>query len=280
MISVRGYEIDQTKSLGKGSFGTVYKASDVSCRIKGRPHLRAIKVINVSHERDLTEGKLLAKCRHAHVIRCFEQFTEPCPRTRRKQLLYIVMDFATRGDLCSLVEEHARKKVPFGEAEVVDYLTQMALGLHEMHKNKCLHRDLKTKNVMCFQSVEGFNKRGIVLKLGDFGLSKMLLPQDGDCAKTKCGTYSYMAPEVCSKSAKSYSYTSDVWSLGVIVFEMCQSHTGKYFAGGGLFPRGSTMGHVLTFLNNQVPAPTISADGYGESLRQLVGVMLHKRPSK
>lgn len=72
-----------------------------------------------------------------------------------------------------------------------------------------LHRDLKPENV--------FLTNGSTVKLGDFGLSKLLSAHD--FASTYVGTPFYMSPEICS--SERYSGKSDIWSLGCIIYELC-----------------------------------------------------------
>lgn len=72
-----------------------------------------------------------------------------------------------------------------------------------------LHRDLKPENV--------FLTNGSTVKLGDFGLSKLLSAHD--FASTYVGTPFYMSPEICS--SERYSGKSDIWSMGCIMYELC-----------------------------------------------------------
>jgi hypothetical protein len=97
----------------------------------------------------------------------------------------------------------------FSESKVLHWFVQIALGLHYMHNNKVLHRDLKTQNIFLLG-----NGR---LVLGDLGISKVL---DGtmDLASTCIGTPYYMSPEIFKN--KPYSFKSDVWALGCVLYEM------------------------------------------------------------
>ena len=85
--------------------------------------------------------------------------------------------FAYQGDLASQIK--AARRNLFSESKVLHWFVQLALGLHYMHSNKVLHRDLKTQNVFMLG-----NGR---LVLGDLGISKVL---DGtmDMAQTCIGT--------------------------------------------------------------------------------------------
>lgn len=97
----------------------------------------------------------------------------------------------------------------------------MALALFYLHERKILHRDMKTQNI--------FLKNGKVrflylyhfyfqIRLGDFGIAKVL-ENTKDFANTCIGTPYYMSPELFKN--KPYSYKSDVWALGCVLYEMC-----------------------------------------------------------
>ena len=90
------------------------------------------------------------------------------------------------------------------------WFVQICIALEYVHKRKVLHRDLKTQNV--------FLTANNTVKLGDFGISKVL-ENTGDHAVTVQGTPYYMSPEVCE--SKPYTYASDVWALGCILYELC-----------------------------------------------------------
>ena len=83
------------------------------------------------------------------------------------------------------------------------------MALEYVHGRKILHRDLKSQNI--------FLTANNTIKLGDFGISKVL-ENTCDQALTVQGTPYYMSPEVCQ--SKPYTYTSDVWALGCILYEL------------------------------------------------------------
>ena len=86
----------------------------------------------------------------------------------------------------------------------------MCLGMKHIHDRKVIHRDLKGQNIF-------LTKKGIV-KIGDFGIAKVLA-QTMAKARTVVGTPYYLSPEIVQSNA--YSYSTDIWSLGVILYEMC-----------------------------------------------------------
>ena len=79
--------------------------------------------------------------------------------------------------------------------------------MKHLHDRKVLHRDIKAQNV--FLTSEG------VVKLGDFGIAKVL-NNTMDNARTVVGTPYYLSPEIVDN--KPYSFKSDVWSLGVLLY--------------------------------------------------------------
>jgi NIMA (never in mitosis gene a)-related kinase len=92
----------------------------------------------------------------------------------------------------------------------MNWFVQICLALDNIHGRKILHRDIKSQNV--------FLTKDNTVKLGDFGISKVL-ESTCDHAMTVQGTPYYMSPEVCQN--KPYTYQSDIWALGCILFELC-----------------------------------------------------------
>ena len=194
---------DPIRILGEGSFGKVYLMRD-----KVRRTFVCVKVIKIKNipkkEREATkmEVDLLRRLHHPNIVRYIDSFL-----SKNNESLCICMEYCDGGDLASQIK--AARRNMFGESKILHWFVQLALGLHYMHTNKVLHRDLKTQNVFLLG-----NGR---LVLGDLGISKVL---DGtmDFAQTCIGTPYYMSPEIFQN--KPYSYKSDVWALGCVLYEM------------------------------------------------------------
>lgn len=143
------------------------------------------------------------------------------------------MEYCGGGDLGTVIRELKATKKLAKEEFVWRVLSQLLAALYRCHygidppepgesaKSKdsrlilnrtnpmILHRDLKPENI--------FLDGDKAVKLGDFGLSKIM--QSHDFASTYVGTPFYMSPEICA--AEKYTLKSDVWALGCIVYELC-----------------------------------------------------------
>jgi len=207
------------KVIGKGSFGSAHL---VKCTVNER--LYVIKSIelpsNVSNEKDksrcLDEIKILQACKHINVIRYKECFLEPASVNNPGLMINIVMEYADAGDLGYHIKRQKEEvKTFFLEKEVRNWLVQLTLALRYLHtKVRVLHRDIKTQNI--------FMTSNNLLKLGDFGVSKILSPGN-DFALTQIGTPLNVCPEMVS--GQPYDFKSDIWGLGCVTYEMCsQKH--------------------------------------------------------
>lgn len=127
-----------------------------------------------------------------------------------KDSLYLVMDLALGGDM-----RYQLQNCPngFSENRTQFYIAQIILALEYLHQKKILHRDIKPENIL--MDSEGY------IKLSDFGLSRRLTT--GICNEI-AGTPCYMAPEIFQNPDHYHTYTSDWWSLGILMYEFL---TGK-----------------------------------------------------
>ena len=147
------------------------------------------------------EGKILKELSHPNIIHFREVLTD-------KDYLYIVMDYADGGDLSMKIREQEGKF--FDENKILDWFTQVCLAIKHIHDRKILHRDIKSQNIFLMKNGQ--------IKLGDFGIAKCL-NQTIDKAKTYVGTPYYLSPEIIN--SQPYDFKSDIWSLGVLLYEMC-----------------------------------------------------------
>ena len=195
------------KILGEGSYG---QAILVKSNSPGNSLyvMKTIPMNNMSEEskkKTYGEVKILQRLNHPNIIKFHEVFI--IKNAPEKYTLHIIAEYADGGDLFEKIKEQKKKKTYFTEDQILDYLIQITLALNHMHTKHILHRDIKSQNI--------FLTKNNMVKLGDFGISKNL---DCTLAKTVIGTPYYLSPEIILNVP--YSYKSDVWSLGVLLYEM------------------------------------------------------------
>jgi len=193
----------KVKLLGEGSFGKAYlvkRASDgLLCCMK----MIDIHKMSAKESAEVVqESKLLEVLAHPNIVQFIEVYKT------KKGKLCIIMDYADGGDLGGKQKEQRGK--PFAEAQILDWFTQLCLGMKHIHDRKIIHRDLKGANVF-------LTSKGIV-KIGDFGIAKVLAATMAK-ARTVVGTPYYLAPEVIQ--SQPYTISADVWSMGVMLYELC-----------------------------------------------------------
>lgn len=136
----------------------------------------------------------------------------------------------------------------------MNWFVQLCLSLEYVHSRKILHRDLKTSNI--------FLTKDNTVKLGDFGISKVLECTQ-DHAMTVQGTPYYMSPEVCQN--KPYTYQSDIWALGCILYELCNlKHA---------FHAENLLGLVFKIVQDK--QEPIDGD-YSDELKEIIDMLLTK----
>lgn len=191
------------KKIGSGSYGDADLYYDLQDNRKPCV-IKRIKVSSSDRRAALREGRLLHVLNHPNIIAYKEHFM------KGPNLLCIVTEYASGGDLHQLIEKRKSTRAGlFTESEVLDLFVQICLAIKHVHDRKILHRDIKSKNV--------FLADGSIVKLGDFGIAKVLR-HTLDCAKTALGTPYYLSPEICQE--KRYNQKSDIWSLGCVLYEM------------------------------------------------------------
>jgi len=196
------------KFIGKGSFGSVYRVRRLSDGLD-----YAMKQINVTQmnsqekKKAINEIRILASVASCpYLVRFYEAFIE-------NDTLYIVTDYAAQGDLLSAIKKHYKRRTHFPERQTWSYLIQLCLGMQYLHRHKILHRDLKSANL--FVTDDG------VLKIGDFGISKLLKPPEM-FAKTQIGSPYYVSPEMWKN--KPYNSKTDMWAIGCFLYELVALH--------------------------------------------------------
>lgn len=224
------YDLDEEGKrirLGKGSFGVVYSAVDLSTKL-----LIAVKEVEIQRHDDLQplmdEINMTRHWRHPHIVRylgcqlagsVFRVFMEQVPGGSLGELLRTMWG-------------------PLDEDEGLmrDYTRQVLRGLAYLHDMVVVHRDIKGDNIL----VNQFDGR---LKLTDFGTSKRLAGLHPRTESVQ-GTMQFMAPEVIN-SKRGYGLPADIWSLGCTVIEMATGRPpfADYTPAAAMFKVGRDRSH-------------------------------------
>jgi len=228
-IELQYGELDLGQLIGEGGFGKVYKGTWRGTDV-------AIKLLNVqSIQEDMIdefrrEVAVMSALRHPNTV----LLMGACVTLPH---LAIVTELMSRGSLWNVLHDGT---VQLDWATVYRMCRDAAKGLQYLHSFKppILHRDLKSGNLLVDES---FN-----VKLSDFGLSRVKAHTYTMTGQR--GTFQWMAPEVLASAR--YSEPADVYSLGIIFWEMCT----RDLPYNGLNPMQAAMG-VL----NQGLRPTIAA---------------------
>eukprot|EP00117_Sycon_ciliatum_P003041 scpid28808/ scgid8001/ Mitogen-activated protein kinase kinase kinase 2; MAPK/ERK kinase kinase 2 len=196
------------RQLGSGAFGTVYLCHDIDT---GRElAVKQVDVGNLGSEMRKevailqAEIELLKKLLHDRIVSYVGVHSGG-------GILSIMMEYMAGGSIHAYLKENG----PLTERLTRKYTLQVLEGLHYLHSQRIIHRDVKGANIL--RDLHGN------VKLADFGASRSLQTiKSMSCLKSVHGTPYWMSPEVLN--GNGYNETADIWSLGCTVIEMI---TGK-----------------------------------------------------
>jgi serine/threonine protein kinase/Tfp pilus assembly protein PilF len=193
------------EELGHGGMGRVYKVFDTDIKEKIalkllRPEIALDKE---TIERFSNELKLARKISHRNVCRMFDL-------GKSEGTTFITMEFVPGEDLKKLI----RKTGQLGAGRAVSIAKQVCEGLAEAHHLGTIHRDLKPQNIMVDEDGNA--------RIMDFGIARSLRGKGITGAGVMIGTPEYMSPE--QVEGKEVDERSDIYSLGVVLFEMVTGH--------------------------------------------------------
>lgn len=186
------------ETLGRGAFGTVYRAKWMGTEV-------AVKLLDSSdystddYREFLAEISMMSNLRHPNVLGMLGGSLTP-PN------LYFVSEYMRQGSL----EKVLRALPNLGWTVRLQMALDIARGLFYLHHQSppILHRDLKSLNILVDEHFRA--------KLADFGLSA----DKSDHLKTKMGTLNWVAPELVNVTGRKYDEKCDMWSFGMILWEL------------------------------------------------------------
>nr|CDJ88720.1 Serine threonine protein kinase-related and Protein kinase domain containing protein [Haemonchus contortus] len=246
--------------LGKGAYGKVFLVRKIGGKDHGQVYamkvLRKMRVLSKPKtlEHTLAERQVLERLRGVpFLVNLYYAF-----QTDTK--LHIVMEYVRGGELFT----HLCSRGSFDVAAAKFIIAELVVAIDNLHQRKVIYRDLKLENIL-------LDEQGHV-KLTDFGLSKLLVPEELDRANSYCGTIEYMSPEVINRPEGGYSDVVDWWSMGVISFELLTGCSPFTVDGAA----NSSKEIAKRIITKKVPFPK----NMDPDARDFIGALLEKKLEK
>ncbi|XP_077361402.1 serine/threonine-protein kinase 36 isoform X2 [Festucalex cinctus] len=188
--------------VGEGSFGRVHKGmKKFTGQVVALKFMPKMGRSNKELQSLKKEIDIMSNLQHPNIVKLFDSFETDTE-------VVVVTEYA-EGQLFQIIEDDG--SLP--ESQVCEIACQLVSALYYLHSRRILHRDMKPQNIL-------FDKNGVV-KLCDFGFARAMSVSTMVLTSIK-GTPLYMSPELVAE--KPYDHTSDLWSLGCILYEL---HTGS-----------------------------------------------------
>jgi serine/threonine-protein kinase len=244
--------------LGKGGFGTVYAGVQpvigkrVAIKVLARKYSADPEIVS----RFVAEAKAVNQIRHRNIIDIFSFGQLPDGRH------YYVMEYLDGEPL----DVHIRKHGPMSLDDALPILRSIARALDAAHAKGIAHRDLKPENIFLAQDTDGAQ----FPKLLDFGIAKLLAPEDDVRHKTgtgvPLGTPYYMSPEQCR--GREIDHRTDIYSFGIVAYRLLT----------GTFPfEGDDYMELLFKQTNEEPPPPSSRNpALGPAVDEAIAWMMRK----
>ena len=205
-LSLKDFEYDQEKPIGKGGFCRVYKAM-----FKETKKVYALKVIDKSILKNEEEIKnimneitIMNEIDSPNLLKLITNFED-------ENNIYIILPLCQNGQLYDILHKSKRK---VKNIYIKKYLYQSIQAINDLHKKNIIHRDIKPENILIDNEDNAL--------LSDYGIATHC--KEGEKRNTYCGTDEYLAPEVIR--GQKYDEKIDIWAIGILIYE-CASPLGK-----------------------------------------------------
>lgn len=239
--------MNDKKPIGNGAFSKVVK-----CRMKRTGQIFALKVIDMERlsQADCDGLKyeigFHEKISHPNIIKYYD-----CIQV--DDIVYLLLELAHNSSLFYYINPEKS----LSEKLALRFFLQACSALKYLHDKGIIHRDIKPENLLLTQNFS--------VKICDFGWS-CAVDAPEDMRRTICGTYQYMAPEICKRELQTAKI--DIWAMGVILYEM--------ISGKPLY-QGSGTKAVLQEIEK---APVSFSENFSAEVQELITNMLKVKPEE
>lgn len=241
--------------LGRGGMGVVYKARQVNLNrtVAVKMILEGRLASTSDIQRFRIEAQAAGRLSHSNVVTVYE-ISEVDGRH------YYSMDYIDGLSLADLV-----RAGPQESKRAARYLKTIAEAIHLAHENGILHRDLKPANVLIDRDDEPH--------VTDFGLAKLAGDDSGlTISGATLGTPSYMSPEQAAGNRRKISRTTDVYSLGAILYAL--------LTGGPPFRKETVVETMFDVVHTDATPPRAMNSNVDRDLETICLKCLQKRPGR
>ena len=191
--------------IGTGTFGKVYSYRNlIDNKLYAIKHMnknrlnKTLKGLRGIYEEIYIQSRIF----HQNIVRLLYV-------KESSQSYDLIMEYANGGTLFYYI----RDKKYLSEKESFKFFSQIINAVYFLHKNDYIHRDIKPENILLYDNNN--------CKLCDFGWCVRI--EEGKQRNTYCGTTEYMSPEIINN--KNYSKEIDIWSLGILLYEMVHGYS-------------------------------------------------------
>lgn len=247
---VGNYELES--KIGEGNYGVVYlgKNSNTKEVVAGKaipmknPNAKLLKQME-------TEIKVLKSSECPYIIKLHDVL-------KTQNNIYLIMEFCGGGDLENYVKSHGKVE----EQIACRWLSQLVESCIYLQEKGIMHRDIKLANILLTSK----NDQNSDIRVADFGFARFL--NENSFAATQLGTPLFMAPEIFNN--EHYSYKADVWSLGVLTYEI--------LTGGPVFVC-RTLAQLKKLQQEQIVFPEHLSENAKSLIKDMLSYDHNTRPS-
>ncbi|NBO37676.1 hypothetical protein EBU99_03735 [bacterium] len=211
------------EEIGRGGFGAVYRAVRIGAEGSGQVAIKFLNrgsVLSLQEQiRFQREATLMSQLLHPGTVTVYEL-------GETEGRAYIVMEYVDGPNLREYVRSRGGR-LPL--SEILGILIQAAEALEYVHGHNIVHRDIKPQNILVATAKEGAESK-IHVKIVDFGVARLNDPvkqnvEAGRLRSEVVGTFSYMAPESTGLVSWGIDARADIYSLGIVAYELISGRT-------------------------------------------------------